>query len=241
MVMAGKSDAASMSAASNRPSTAQRRRFSRSIASRAPEASSPASPASSASLSGKSIVSVAIIRVSPARCSNTGLDHLRPGGSQTMFDSPARSEIPTRIACRTKLAHTPVPVSEDGDRTSMEPPPTTSAPTSLLALNSRHASRTGRSHARRTRPHAWLRRCRSPFSSGPCPGTHRRAGRRPCCDRRQEVGGACPGHREPGRARCVRTKSPARTATTPRSWSDRRAARGPASFSWGVAIPRGAH
>ena len=116
MVMAGKSDAASMSAASNRPSTAQRRRFSRSIASRASEASSPASPASSASLSGKSIVSVAIARVSPARCSNTGLDHLRPGGSQTMFDSPARSEIPTRIACRTKLAHTPVPVSEDERR-----------------------------------------------------------------------------------------------------------------------------
>ena len=112
MVMAGKSDAASMSAASNRPSTAQRRRFSRSIASRASEASSPASPASSASLSGKSIVSVATIRVSPARCSNTGLGHLRPGGSQTTFDSSVRSEIPTRIACRTNPAHAPVPVSE---------------------------------------------------------------------------------------------------------------------------------
>ena len=68
MVMARKSDAPSISAALNRPSMAQRRRFSRSIASIASEASNPACRASSTRLSGRSTVSVATIWGCSVRC-----------------------------------------------------------------------------------------------------------------------------------------------------------------------------
>ena len=134
MVMAGKSGAASMSAASNRPSTAQRRRFSRSIASRAhPKRAVPPLPPPPPACPANLSSALPQPGVSPARCSNTGLGHLRPGGSQTTFDSSVRSEIPTRIACRTNQAHAPVPVSEGHWRQDVHGASTSNFGANLLA------------------------------------------------------------------------------------------------------------
>ena len=105
MVMPRTSDAASMSRAPNRPSMAQRHRFSRSIASEHRKRAVLPLP-------GYLLLHAARQR----------FGRLLRGASQTTFDTPPRSEIPTSIACRTNLAHAPVPVPEGCWRQDVDEP-----------------------------------------------------------------------------------------------------------------------